>query len=477
MERASYSTVALHKGGKTMSLPNEPITRTETYLASIAGQNIQIPDEPITRTEMYLDAIARSGGTGEGDMKKSVYDSDLSVASAGGISSYVTSAISGKANASDLGTAAAKDSTNAVTSASTDLVESGAVYTALQSKADKSDIAPTYATNVAPTGGLKKGDEFYLSDGILYRATTTISAGSAIVTSGGSANAEVADSVTGQITNLDDVKLDNRMIALSKNTDLNTLTLGNEEAYAVYYATSSVASTLTNAPFTSTGFRLELKRTLVGGDRLIQTVYRNSSANMDVYYRIKDSSGWTGWIQYAFTDLVNTKTPTTVIGNVEDGASPSKSYAVGEHMIRGGKFCTVTSPVTTGSTWTLNTNYVEGTVAESVHGFYKLTVTPATGIGLHSNNARCLTDNKMVLFHLAFGSGVDLTANTWKEICTVPTGFRPAYNVLGVLFATVSDVIKIIELKCDTDGKVSVSADENMTGVKPYGEISWIIGL
>jgi len=76
-----------------MSLPNNPITRKETYLAKIAGQNVTIPDEPITREEMYLDAIAKGGGSGDGDMKKSVYDSDLSVAGAGGIASYVQSAM------------------------------------------------------------------------------------------------------------------------------------------------------------------------------------------------------------------------------------------------------------------------------------------------------------------------------------------------------------------------------------------------
>ena len=66
----------------------EPITREEMYLAAIAGEAV-IPPEPITRIEMYLDAILKSGGgTGEGDMKKSVYDSDLSVANAGGIKEF-----------------------------------------------------------------------------------------------------------------------------------------------------------------------------------------------------------------------------------------------------------------------------------------------------------------------------------------------------------------------------------------------------
>lgn len=77
-------------------------------------------------------------GQGSGDMTKAVYDSTNAVADAGGIASYVSSAISGKADTADLGTAAYKDSTNAVTSGSADLVESGAVYTKTQ--ALKSEI-------------------------------------------------------------------------------------------------------------------------------------------------------------------------------------------------------------------------------------------------------------------------------------------------------------------------------------------------
>ena len=122
-------------------------------------------------------------GQGSGDMTKAVYDSTNAVADAGGIVAYVAahsgagtlagltdvalttltdgqsliydatsqkwvngsvaySSLSGKPT---LGTAAAKDSTNAVTSGSTDLVESGAVYSANQTlttqinKAYKSD--------------------------------------------------------------------------------------------------------------------------------------------------------------------------------------------------------------------------------------------------------------------------------------------------------------------------------------------------
>lgn len=72
-----------------MSLPT-PNTRKEQYLNAIATGNAGGLPTPITREEEYLDAIAKSGGgSGEGDMKKSVYDSDLAVSEAGGIVEYM----------------------------------------------------------------------------------------------------------------------------------------------------------------------------------------------------------------------------------------------------------------------------------------------------------------------------------------------------------------------------------------------------
>lgn len=49
--------------GNEPTLP-VPITREERYLAKIAGEDVDIPPEPITRTEQYLAAIAENGGGG-----------------------------------------------------------------------------------------------------------------------------------------------------------------------------------------------------------------------------------------------------------------------------------------------------------------------------------------------------------------------------------------------------------------------------
>ena len=82
-------------------------------------------------------------GSGSGDMLAADYDSDLAVKNAGGIKAFVNAAIS----ALNLGTAASKDSTNSVTQSSTDLVESGAVYTALLDQQPK-----TLATSLTIDG-------------------------------------------------------------------------------------------------------------------------------------------------------------------------------------------------------------------------------------------------------------------------------------------------------------------------------------
>ena len=80
-------------------------------------------------------------------------------------------------NKPTLGTAAAKDSTNAVTQGSTDLLESGAAYTALSNKAAKSTIInatlAASATSVTFTGIPTSGDhliDFFTSTGINYTA-------------------------------------------------------------------------------------------------------------------------------------------------------------------------------------------------------------------------------------------------------------------------------------------------------------------
>ena len=50
----------------------------------------------------------------------------------------------------------------------------------------------------------------------------------------------------------------------------------------------------------------------------------------------------------------------------ENGSTASQSYAIGEHFMRNGAFCTAIAAITSGASFTLNTNYVVGTIAEAL---------------------------------------------------------------------------------------------------------------
>lgn len=60
-----------------MALPDNPISRNEQYLASIAGQETELPDYPITREEQYLDYIANNGGGGLTPEQEAKFDKAL----------------------------------------------------------------------------------------------------------------------------------------------------------------------------------------------------------------------------------------------------------------------------------------------------------------------------------------------------------------------------------------------------------------
>lgn len=60
------------------------------------------------------------------------------------------------------------------------------------------------------------------------------------------------------------------------------------------------------------------------------------------------------------------KTDNSIVGTVENGTKASKAYAVGEHFIRNKKFCTAIASIASGAAFTLNTNYVEGTIADII---------------------------------------------------------------------------------------------------------------
>lgn len=120
-----------------MSLPDEPITRAEQYLASIAGQGTTLPAQPVTRVEQYLDYIAKNGGGGGGNVDPSV------VVEA--VEDWLDEHV-------DPDTGYVIDDTLSVTGAAADAKKTGDEISDLKSSlsplASKSDIiSPTWATS------------------------------------------------------------------------------------------------------------------------------------------------------------------------------------------------------------------------------------------------------------------------------------------------------------------------------------------
>ena len=61
-----------------------------------------------------------------------------------------------------------------------------------------------------------------------------------------------------------------------------------------------------------------------------------------------------------------TKADQTAIAPVENGTTASRAYAIGEHFMKDGAFCTAIAAIAQGATFTLDTNYTAGTVGARV---------------------------------------------------------------------------------------------------------------
>ena len=246
-----------------------------------------------------------------------------------------------------LGTASTKNSTSVVTD-STDLVESGAVYTALQSKMSYADNGVLGAKN-------------FWENNILRNTSPKTVAG---VT--GTLNANETITITGHNTGTTNNVIECGEIDLKAG---NYILSGNPANYEkarpqIYIDNSHVYHNLGgDTPFTvesdATNVKLRLYFTtaFTSDDTIVFKPMIRLADDTDSTYQPHAETN---------RELTVNKADNSVIGTVEDGTNPTKSYAVGEHMIRGGKFCTVTSPVTTSSTWTLGGNYVEGTIADNL---------------------------------------------------------------------------------------------------------------
>jgi len=464
---------------------NPPQSRNEAILrATIDGT--EYTDPPQSRIEDLLlelkKAIEEGGGTGEGDMKKSVYDSDNSVASAGGIKMFVNQKIGtlpqkvgtveGKVTTlegqmlevendlDNLGTASTKNSTSVVTD-STDLVESGAVKDIvgwgnknLFDPANiRTEVIATYVPIYVGSGTFTMSTNMPINTqggANLFILAGNVSTGASTATNGlWSGQTRTVTAIDGYVTvasrNTDGVNPVDYNHQLEKGSTatayepyhasveetipqvvsdafgwdvgnlipmtitamkaVNTLGTWNGNIYTLNSVTfepnvlnNGVVDSikingtpsqwtqlyLSNAITLPVGnYVLSSKNNIPNNVYLTYVSFGQGSAlsqNQNLKYvsitTPASNMPYVGLEGITVTNLVvypvirnlnvnERKADNSVIGTVEDGTNPTKDYAVGEHMIRGGKFCTVTVPVTTASTWVEGNNYTIGDVASA----------------------------------------------------------------------------------------------------------------
>lgn len=166
------------------------------------------------------------------------------------------------------------------------------------------------------------------------------------------------------------------------------------------------------------------------------------------------------------------KADNSAIGTVEDGEHPTRSYAAYEYMIRNGKFCTVTVDVTTSSTWTLGSNYVEGTIAD-MNKF--LTAGLSSEVGTISNAVAYQAGN-LVSYMFRFSPSDDIAAKT-----NIATGMKnpfAAYNCMAAALFTDPDYNTYRVVLAYTSGTAYFKAlDAIPAGTNIRGSITYICQL
>jgi len=90
---------------------------------------------------------------------------------------------------------------------------------------------------------------------------------------------------------------------------------------------------------------------------------------------------------------ISGKVDNSVVAPVESGTTASQAYAIGEHFIKDGAFCTAKTAIASGATFTLNTNYTEGMISEGYRiSTYKLIgYTNASAITVNANASQAVT--------------------------------------------------------------------------------------
>jgi hypothetical protein len=186
---------------------------------------------------------------------------------------------------------------------------------------------------------------------------------------------------------------------------------------------------------------------------------------------IQESGGntYTTRIEDLREDCQETLAPTIdkindALAPAENGATASQSYAIGEHFMRDGAFCTAIAAITSGGSFTLNTNYVVGTIADALSSLNS-DLTPQS-FSLTVDTAHfSMTGYKAVKMgkFIEIAGDIGVTDNAYKtslnfsQCFNIPSGYRPSYGMVFNVIDTTND--KPINGTVATDGKVYINRD------------------
>lgn len=133
----------------------------------------------------------------------------------------------------------------------------------------------------------------------------------------------------------------------------------------------------------------------------------------------------------------------TIVGTVESGTTSSRAYAVGEHFIKDGYFCTAIAAIAQGATFTLNTNYTEGDIAEALENSIDVTSsafgTLPSGLSVeHANLHKATKCGHMITATIALSRTSNYPSGTQFDY--IKEGFRPKERIYAV---GMDDAVKV----------------------------------
>lgn len=144
----------------------------------------------------------------------------------------------------------------------------------------------------------------------------------------------------------------------------------------------------------------------------------------------------------------------SVIGPVEDGEKASQAYAIGDHFIKDGKFCTAIHIIAAEATLTKNNNYVEGCITDFLQVNEQKATSEVANCTIDDTRNHCVKVGRIVTLRVRFTLAADQTAGI---IIKVPflSYLNPSYILLFDRGTNVLEPMAFVN-KSDNNSYVSI---------------------